>query len=426
MNILQPDTDHPGAPTQGKPKLDGPTRAAKSQASPPPLPAALPPPDGSPERSAPDSAWRTFTRRLGWGGTPRTQPIEPGQLPLPLPAAAAAAAAAAEPQFDDAIPLTLRKRYLIADNNKYFFRDREQELAFEDLGNRLCTPHDAPEVAVSMVELAQAKGWDRIKISGSTAFKREAWLAAMERGLLTRGHRPSSADRARLADRLTQRKQEMPQHELQAPQREQVNAVATDPSPEKKRKPKRAKSEKRTPQQPQDTPAAPPVSKAQRDAVDGLTRFLRQRGDSEAAIAMTVELAASELAQRRAHFGTLLEHGSARYQHDKDNDRSYFVTLATPQGRETIWGVELKDAIADSGAKEGDGIVLVQQGKIDVTVKAKERDANGRATGKRVMLDTKRNQWEVISLDNARDFATRQAQLAAPSRDAERNVARQR
>jgi hypothetical protein len=107
-------------------------------------------------------------------------------LPMPL----------AEAKQDDGIPLTLRRRYLVADDHKYYFRDRDQALAFEDLGNRLRTEHDDPDVAISMVELAQAKGWDKIKISGSREFKREAWLAAAERGLHTRGHRPSAADRA--------------------------------------------------------------------------------------------------------------------------------------------------------------------------------------------------------------------------------------
>jgi putative DNA primase/helicase len=141
---------------------------------------------------------------------------------------------------------------------------------------------------------------------------------------------------------------------------------------------------------------------------------------------MTVKLAASELTERRAHFGTLLEHGNAPYQHKKDNDMSYFATLSTHQGRQTIWGVEPERAISESGAAIGDGIVLVQQGQRNVTVKAKERDAEGRATGKRVLLDTERNQWEVISLDNARDYAARQGGHTERVHKVEHHAARQR
>ena len=56
-----------------------------------------------------------------------------------------------------------------------------------------------------MVDLAVAKGWQGIKIKGTDAFKREAWLAATERGLETTGYRPKNADRERLAEIMAER-----------------------------------------------------------------------------------------------------------------------------------------------------------------------------------------------------------------------------
>ncbi|KPW65728.1 Relaxase, partial [Pseudomonas amygdali pv. ciccaronei] len=53
--------------------------------------------------------------------------------------------------------------------------------------------------------------------------------------------------------------------------------------------------------------------------------------------------------------GTLIEHGEAPYQHKKDNQLSYFVTLKPEGGKpRTVWGVGLEDAMKDSNLKQGD------------------------------------------------------------------------
>lgn len=148
----------------------------------------------------------------------------------------------------------------------------------------------------------------------------------------------------------------------------------------------------------------------QQAAINGLKRFLRQRGDSAETIEMTAALATDALLQHRAHFGELLEHGPARYQHDPDNDMSYFATLRTPQGRQTIWGVDLKRTLEDSGAAIGEAIVLAQPDHRPVTVSGPKRDGNGKTTGRRISIGADRNRWEVISLDNARDFARQPVQ----------------
>jgi Fe-S cluster biosynthesis and repair protein YggX len=54
-------------------------------------------------------------------------------------------------------------------------------------------------------------------------------------------------------------------------------------------------------------------------------------------------------------FDTLVEHGAAPYEHKKGARPSYFVTLIGDTGEEkTIWGVDLKRAVTDSGARVGD------------------------------------------------------------------------
>ena len=59
-------------------------------------------------------------------------------------------------------PEIIRKRYL-AEAGQYFFRDRNNALAFEDKGARIATRTEDPVVAASMVELAIAKGWKELK-----------------------------------------------------------------------------------------------------------------------------------------------------------------------------------------------------------------------------------------------------------------------
>ncbi|WEF35959.1 LPD7 domain-containing protein [Pseudoduganella chitinolytica] len=72
---------------------------------------------------------------------------------------------------------------------------------FRDRGSRLETPSDSAQVADTLVAIAQARGWDDIRVSGSTAFCREVWLEAAAHGMHVRGYTPSRDDRAELARR---------------------------------------------------------------------------------------------------------------------------------------------------------------------------------------------------------------------------------
>lgn len=90
-------------------------------------------------------------------------------------------------------PGVVRKRYL-AEAGQYFFRDRNNALAFEDKGARIATRNEDPVVAASMVELAIAKGWKELKIVGSESFRRSVWLEAAKRGMAARGYEPKPQD----------------------------------------------------------------------------------------------------------------------------------------------------------------------------------------------------------------------------------------
>ena len=101
----------------------------------------------------------------------------------------------------EASPDAIRKRYL-ARAGQYFFRDRNNSLAFEDKGARIATRNEDPVVAASMIELAFAKGWTDIKVSGSESFRRSVWIEAAKRGLPLRGYQPKPQDELHLQEIL--------------------------------------------------------------------------------------------------------------------------------------------------------------------------------------------------------------------------------
>jgi putative DNA primase/helicase len=304
------------------------------------------------------------------------------------------------------IPQSLQQRYLINDD-KYYFRDRQQALAFEDKGARIATGHDDAAVARSMVELAAAKGWQGIKIKGTEPFKREAWLAASERGLETTGYRPKEADRARLAEIMAERQAQDP---AQGPARNSIERKQLDLPLAAGSEASATVASKTAAGPEKGQPKEPALSQHQMKAIDALKSIMQQRGDSPEAIDLTARMASEELQHRRTHVGKLVEHGSAPYKHDKDEQPSYYVVLDTPRGQKTVWGVDLKRQLQERPVAIGTDVVVSQVGQRDVTVTAKERDADHQPTGKTVTIDAVKNKWEMSTVDQLRDQAAGRGQ----------------
>lgn len=93
----------------------------------------------------------------------------------------------------------IEKMYIVADN-KFYFRGRENELAFEDKGRSMSTKHDNPDVARALAEMAEAKGWTSVHISGSDKFKPDMWLQLQLKGMEVTGYKPRDVDLARLEE----------------------------------------------------------------------------------------------------------------------------------------------------------------------------------------------------------------------------------
>lgn len=99
--------------------------------------------------------------------------------------------------------------------------------------------------------------------------------------------------------------------------------------------------------------------------------------------------------------GKLLNSGCAPYQFDKDNTDSFYVQLRTKDGKKTFWGIELEQALNDSGIDNGDMVKLQFLGKKPVTVNVPVKNAKGEVTGYE-RLDTHRTQWSVTSATDSR------------------------
>ena len=98
----------------------------------------------------------------------------------------------------DAMPPDLDKHFLKVGARDYHFSKNPETLAFSDRGNKLETKSNSAFVADTMVKIAQARGWDEIKVTGSESFKREVWLKAASKGMTVKGYEPTDVDRARL------------------------------------------------------------------------------------------------------------------------------------------------------------------------------------------------------------------------------------
>ncbi len=110
---------------------------------------------------------------------------------------------ATQSEIKPAVPAEIEKQYLRV-GDKFYHPKNTDLVAFEDKGNKLETKSNSEAIAESMVRIAEARGWDEIKVSGSETFRKEVWLEAASRGIHVKGYSPSEQDKAELAKRMSQ------------------------------------------------------------------------------------------------------------------------------------------------------------------------------------------------------------------------------
>ena len=77
---------------------------------------------------------------------------------------------------------------------EYRFRGDTSRVAFMESTFRLSTDTNSPSVARSMVDVAEARNWRALRVSGNEDFKRLVWLEASVRGVKTVGYEPQPGD----------------------------------------------------------------------------------------------------------------------------------------------------------------------------------------------------------------------------------------
>jgi hypothetical protein len=275
----------------------------------------------------------------------------------------------------DQPPERVRKRYLRA-GNQYFLKDAPYQLAFEDLGPYLVTEHNRPDVVESMIDMAHAKSWRRIRVSGHEAFRSEAWLQGTLLGIEVSGYEPKAADLARLADarraQLDNRIEVMP--EVGATVASGAKGLADDLVVASSVPVVAAGTAANG-----TSPSAPihaPASKAPRPETNP-------------------NAANDEADAPRRYVGELREHGGAPYQHNPARSDSYYVVFRDEAGiDQVVWGVDLQRAVREANAEIGQHVTLENLGKRLVVVRAPIVDHEGRVIGEEEK-DVYRNTWQV-------------------------------
>lgn len=88
----------------------------------------------------------------------------------------------------------IRMGELTIGRTEYRYRGDTTRVAFTESTFRLATDTNNPSVARSMVDVAQARNWKALRVSGNEDFKRLVWLEANTRGVKTLGYEPTQTD----------------------------------------------------------------------------------------------------------------------------------------------------------------------------------------------------------------------------------------
>ena len=68
---------------------------------------------------------------------------------------------------------------------------------------KISTKRDDRQTVSAMLDLAQSRGWDAVKLRGTEDFRREAWVQAQVRGIETTGYKPKDTDVQEARQRTT-------------------------------------------------------------------------------------------------------------------------------------------------------------------------------------------------------------------------------
>jgi hypothetical protein len=278
-----------------------------------------------------------------------------------------------------------KRNILDRGTTEFTYRAGQQQgnVAFVDAGKTLQTSLNDKETIRAMVEVASAKNWKEVTLTGTEDFKRAAWLEARLNGLDVRGYDTRDADRQLLA-------------ELQQRDRPSNSMTVAQPS---RSVDSPARSEQQQQQPSRKHIDGDALTSAEQTTLANSRAFLTSRDLGEKFTNETLRELESRVRGERVYTGELVEHGRAAYRFEQGNDQSYFAVLKTRNGEkvgeQVVWGKGLEEAMVNR--KPGEQIVLQNIGRTDVVVQERVRNAQGQVVEVRPK-DAQLNRWKAEPL----------------------------
>lgn len=292
----------------------------------------------------------------------------------------------------------LMQRYHLA-GDKFYRKDGSTDPVFQDKGTKLTAPQPDTETARAMVDLAHAKGWKAIKVSGKKEFKAAVWLHAAAKGLNVDGYSPTDLDKVKLKELRDDVMKTL--HTTQQ---------RSDQSPQKVQTP---------PKQAAQSEQGPPTLPRHAAALTAMEKVLRMptkenpQGHSAEQIEAALAHAKKQWTTDRVYVGKVLEHGPANYNHEKEGSPSYYVNLQNPEGGKfTVWGVDLRRALQESLHKATEDVVVWFKGSVTVEVPVSSVDPVTKQKSTTYEA-VDRNTWQVEPLRTLTPEKAQQARAKA-------------
>lgn len=119
-----------------------------------------------------------------------------GEAPAVETEVSPASSKKAQPILDlkyKAPPSELEHRYLVS-NGRYISKHNAQTVLFTDTGKKLSTGLTDQQTMQDMLKVAQSKGWNSIKLTGTQEFKQKMFVLAEAQGIQTSGYKPTEQD----------------------------------------------------------------------------------------------------------------------------------------------------------------------------------------------------------------------------------------
>lgn len=299
---------------------------------------------------------------------------------------------------NQAEPTTLLNGALVRDKEGAY-RPKEGGMpVIKDEGSSLKLKRKNGKAYEAAMELALAKGWKVIELSGKSNMLGQAWLEARMKGLEVVNYNPTEKDREQLAQRIAERDAAMAKGQSQEivelrpvmdSSGKEVMANVTYSVEQKGEVAEKQAGPVGTMQQPVVTRTTARLNDVVRtDVQPGVMPKGSGHRQTKNIVDQEVrEAIAEEFDMEKG--GKLVEHGEAPFLHNPESKASYYATLVNEAGHSrTVWGQDLPRSIKESGAQVGDTISLFEIGRKPVTVTVDQLD------GSKTTKQTNRLIWE--------------------------------